>query len=155
MRSIRAAFCSILLVTTAATLPAVQNEGDKPKIPKRGDTIVVKGCLEGPLLRSTETSILDQTGHLATPLTYQLRCDKKLLTQMRDKHDGYVIEVTGELKSTLPQPAGRGVQVGEGRIVVGMGATPAGAADRMSQASESLPVLSVKSFDGTSIVCRD
>jgi hypothetical protein len=124
-----------------------------PKAPEKGDSVTVKGCLDGTALQSTETVTTDQTGSLSTPLTYQLKGDKKLLKQHRDEHDGQLVEVVGILKSTLPQDdAIRGKKVGRTKIVIGVG-TPSAqrpGADPLS----SLPVLEVKSFESNGTRCR-
>jgi hypothetical protein len=141
----------VVALGVLATVP-IQDNPEKARMPKKGDTVVVKGCLEGQLLRSVETSLLDESGRMATPLTYRLKGDRKLLHALRSEHDGRVVEVTGELKSTLPIPAGRGVTVGKSRIVVGIGAPPAGN-QQAQQPTESLPVVEVKTYEGMPVAC--
>jgi hypothetical protein len=154
VRTLRTALYPALLCTVAVGLSAAQDDPGKAKVPKRGDEIVVKGCLQGLILTATETSLAaeqDPAGLLYTPFTFQLKGKKDLLKKLREEHDGRVVEVTGELKSTLQQDARRGVQVGKTRIVVGGGPT---AADPMvRQADQALPVLDVKSFDGVNVTC--
>jgi vacuolar-type H+-ATPase subunit F/Vma7 len=143
----------VLFILLAVTAGAGQESAPGAKTPKKGDTVVVKGCLEGALLRSTDTSLVDETATLSTPLTYQLKGDRKLLKQLRDEHDGRIVEVTGELKSKLPDSSARSMTVGKTRIVVGVGAASS-TTDRRNEPMEALPVLDVKSFEGSGTTCR-
>jgi hypothetical protein len=124
----------------------------KEKTPGRGDAVLVKGCLNGPTLQSIETSLRDETGHVATPITYQLKGDKKLLKRMRDEHDGKVVEASGILKSDLPRDSAiGGTKVGRTRITFGAGATPT---QHGGPALDSaLPVLEVKSYESSGARC--
>ena len=107
-------------------LPAAQEPNSKVKTPAKGDSVVVKGCLMGPTLQSTETVSTDDTGTLSTPLTYQLKGDKKLLKQLRDENDGKLVEVTGILKSVLPQDSAiHGKTMGKTKVTLGIGAPSA------------------------------
>ena len=146
------AIAAVLSVGVSAVDQDPKEPPAKKTTPEKGDAIRVKGCLEGPTLESTETSMSDETGHVATAFTYQLRGDKKLLKQLRDEHDGKVVEVNGILKSDLPQDnAIRGKKLGKTKITVGLGATPTqrgGAA-----ADPPLPVLEVKSYEGSGARC--
>ena len=152
MRLPRIPVCVALVTAGLLVAGVAAQEGEKTNVPTKGETILVKGCLQGPLLLATETRALDETGTLSTALTYQLKGKKDTLKQLREKFDGRLVEVTGVLKSTLPQPnATRDVRVGKTRIAVGMGAPPQ---DRMAAGvNESLPVLEVKSFDGSMVSC--
>jgi hypothetical protein len=145
--------CAVFL-TGAISKPTVfGQERAKPKVPKKGDDIVVKGCLDGTLLTSTETSLAsEETPGLLTPITYQLKGDRTLVKQLRDEHEGRVVEITGTLKSTLPiDNAGRGVKIGKTRIFVGSGSMPG---DRLEPGRyEALPVLEVASFRGLAVIC--
>ena len=125
----------------------------KEKVPAKGDAILVKGCLDGPTLQSIETSMMDETGHLATPLTYQLKGDKKLLRQLRDEHNFKVVEVKGILKSNLPQDSAiRGKTVGKTKITFGVGASSTqGAGPDLNSA---LPGLEVKSYESPGARCN-
>ena len=124
----------------------------KAKTPGRGDSVVARGCLVGPTLESVETVTTDETGHASGPLTYQLKGDKKLLKRMREEHDGKGVDVTGILKSTLPHDsATRGKTMGKTKVIFGVGSTSMqkGAPDLQS----SLPVLEVKSYEGSGVRC--
>lgn len=142
----------ILLAAALAFAGAIDQE--KPaKIPQKGDTLIVKGCLRGPALESTETGILDSESRMMTALVYRLTGDKGTLKQMRQEHDGRVVEVTGILKSTLP-PADevRGKTIGRTRIRIGVGSSNAGS-PAGSEANRSIPVLEVKSYEGFPVKC--
>lgn len=144
----------VLLVIAAITLAgAVPQEKIPAKVPQKGDTIVVKGCLKGSALESTETGILDADATMMTALVYRLTGDKKTLKQMRQEHDGSVVEVTGILKSTLP-PADdvRSKTFGRTRVRIGVGSGAVGS-PAASEASRSIPVLEVKSYEGAPVKC--
>lgn len=147
--------CGAVAFAIAVGLPAIglSQESPKNRQPAKGDTVTVKGCLDGTALQSTETVTTDATGTVAGPLTYRLKGDKKLLRQLRDEHDGHLVEVVGILASTLPQDdAIRGKKVGKTKIVVGVGTPSAqrGGAD----VSSSIPVLEIKSFESQGTRCR-
>jgi hypothetical protein len=131
-------------------IPAQERGSDKP--PSKGDSIVVTGCLAGPTLDAIETAKSDDTGRVLTPITFQLRGDKELLKKLRGEHDGKQVEVKGVLKSNLPNDsARRGATVGKTKITFGVG-TPS--TDRgMANQAPALPVLDVKSYDGTGARC--
>ena len=79
------AIAVLLYVGVPAAAQQPTDPPAKEKVPAKGDAVLVKGCLDGPTLQSIETSMTDETGHLATPFTYQLKGDKKLLRQMREE----------------------------------------------------------------------
>lgn len=141
----------ILLALALAGL--VQQERPPAKIPQKGDAIIVKGCLKGSSLESTETGILNADATMMTALVYRLTGDKAMLKQMRRQHEGEVVEVTGILKSTLP-PANevRGKTIGKTRITVGVGSSHIGS-PATAEANRSIPVLEVKSYEGASVKC--
>lgn len=125
----------------------VQQEAPSAKIPKKGDTIVVKGCLKGSSLESTATALPDSDATMPTTLVYRLTGDKALLRQMK-QHDNKAIEVTGILKSTLPPSTGiSGKTIGKTRITIGVGSSHVGS-PASAEANRSIPVLEVKSYEG-------
>ena len=133
----------------------VMTSQEKPtaKAPAKGDTIIVRGCLSGSALESTETRIVDatdRTGRRSSAVTFRLTGDKDLLKQLRKDHDKTIVEVTGVLKSNLPQTDGGHVaQVGKTRISVGV-RTP-----QTSQPHDPpyRPNLEVKSYEGLGSMC--
>jgi hypothetical protein len=125
---------------------AVAQERKAPAKPAaKGDTITVKGCLDGAALVATESDALDSTGLLAAGLTFRLTGDNAVLKAMREKHDHKVVSVRGVLKSDLPREQGQSRSVGRTRITIG-GATPNPNSPH-AEARRSLPVLEAKSFE--------
>lgn len=141
-----------VLVLSATVLSSHQDQVPKETIPAKGDTIIVRGCLEGPFLQSTETRTFDDTGRMSTPVSYQLKGDKTLLRRLRGQYDGQIVEVTGILKSTMPQPdPKRGTRVGRTRITIGVGRS---SVDPRAPSREALPELEVKEYEGAGIRCK-
>jgi hypothetical protein len=144
---------SILLLFIALA-GAIQQEKPAAKLPQKGDTIVVKGCLKGSSLEATETGILNSEATMMTALVYRLTGDKDLLKQMRTEHDGQVVEVTGILKSKLPAAnEERGMTLGKSRITVGIG-TPHVGSPATAEVNRSIPVLEAKSYEGAAVNMR-
>jgi hypothetical protein len=140
-----------LLVALALSVPLLQDKA-APKLPKKGDTIVVKGCLRGSALEATETS--NESGDATTlrPLVYRLTGNKDTLKKLREAHDGSVVEVTGTLKSTLPMDEERGTTIGRTRVRIGVGSGSVGS-QANPEASRSIPVLDVKTYEGVAVKC--
>jgi hypothetical protein len=133
-------------LTIATPTAAAQDEKRETKPVRKGDTLSAKGCLRGGALAATESEALDATGLLAGGLTFRLTGDKNLLKQLKEKHDGKVVEVRGVLKSDLPHPSGSSQTVGRMRITIGA-PTPSPNSPQ-AESRRVLPVLEVKSFDG-------
>ena len=145
---------AILLIVVLALSGSVQQEKPAVRLPQKGDTIIVKGCLKGSSLEATETGIVDVEGRMMTALVYRLTGDKNLLKQMRKEHDGMVIEATGVLKSTLPSPGEiHGATIGKTRISIGVGSSHIGS-PAAAEANRSIPVLEVKRYEGEGINVR-
>lgn len=134
---------------TATAVAQQQAPAEKP--PKKGDRVVVRGCVSGPVLEATDTKTVDATGGLSASVTYRLTGDKTLLKQMRADDEGRLVEIVGVLKSELPQgDARRSKQVGRTRIVVGI-STPQSS---QPQGPPPMPVLEVKSYEALGAPCR-
>jgi hypothetical protein len=147
----RPAFVLCLFLTAASLTAAVQKE--KPSTgPKKGDAIAVRGCLTGTALEATDLRSVDVTSALASGVTFRLTGDKNLLKRLRDEHDGKVVDVEGLLKSDLPNENVQTRKVGKMRITIGSPA--ANPASPAAEAQRSLPVLEVKSYDGSATSCR-
>ena len=139
-----------LVLTVGGSAAATQKEKDASRPPKKGDAIMVRGCLTGQALEASELGSTDITGAPSSGVTFRLTGDKTLLKQMRDEHDGKVVEVQGVLKSNLPaQSATR--NVGKMRITIGTPAT--NPASQEAETKRSLPVLEVKSVNGSTTSC--
>ena len=139
-------FCALTIATSRA-----QEEKPASKPVQKGDSLSVKGCLDGGALEATEAPALEATGVLASGLTFRLTGDKALLKQLRETHNGKLVSVKGVLKSDLPQQEGQSRSVGRMRITIG-GASPSPHSPQ-AESRRSLPVLEVKSFDGGSTSC--
>ena len=142
-------------LATILWLPAVasgQEPASNVKPPGKGDTVIVKGCLNGPTLQSVETVTTDETGKVSAPITYRLKGDKGLLKRMREEHDGKLVEVNGILKSTLPVDNSiHGKTIGKTKVTFGIG-TPS-AQSGVPDTQAAIPVLEVKSYDGVGALC--
>ena len=138
----------ILMALTAGAGPDQERPAEKP--PKKGDTVVVRGCLSGPVLQSTDLKIADRANTVESAVAFRLAGDKDLLKQMRKEEDGKIVEVTGVLKSDLPRSdTHRGKKVGNTRIVVGVGRPQT----MPEQGPPHMPVLEVKSYEPRAIAC--
>ena len=128
-----------------------QEGKDAPaKPPKRGDAVVVKGCIRGGVVESGSLSMPDggEAGY-ADIYTYRLTGEKKTLDEIRKEHDGHHDIITGELRTDLPR-ATRGRTVGNTRITIGVGSSR----DPMRDAPPPMPVLKVASIEHTEVRCR-
>ena len=137
----------------SASLHAVQDTDTKRPPLKRGDEIVVEGCLNGTMLEASEVGSVHDGALLHAGLNFQLKGKKDVLKKLTAGHDGQLVEITGVLKSNLDTGAKRGTRIGKTRIVIGVRSTTP---DRsmMPASEEMLPVLEVKSFEGQSVSCR-
>jgi hypothetical protein len=116
--------------------------------PKRGDTIVVRGCITGGKIESSETQVRDKRGTYPVLVTYRLTGEKKALKQIKEDHDGHADVITGVLKSDLPnQNAPGGKRIGNTRVVIGEPPRTD------PHAPQFLPALQVKKIDHTGINC--
>src|SRR5687767_1870234 len=139
----RIALALFAIVTTTALVTSSAQEKTSSAPPKKGDAISVKGCLRGGALESPEFSGADEAGILPG--------DKALLKDLREKHDGKMVQIDGVLKSNLPQRQGQAGKLGRMRIGIGSPSTNPASPD--AEARRSLPVLEVKSFDGSTTTC--
>ena len=58
MRATFSVLCA-LVMAGAVCVAQGQEPRDKEKLPDKGDSVFVKGCLKGLILRSTETTVVD------------------------------------------------------------------------------------------------
>ena len=149
MRTTRVTLYAVTIVLAAGSLAAQER-----KPPKKGDTVIVRGCLRGSAVESADMMRVDAEGgttreDLVPALTYRLQGKKDLLKDMKDKHDRKVVEVKGILRSELGG-SGIGKTVGNTRISIGVdprtGSGPHGS-------DTAVPVLEALSFEGTTISC--
>jgi hypothetical protein len=150
MRTIIVNACSALAVTFGASAAAQSPEKDSQKPPANGDQVVVKGCMTGAMLESTDVGRKDGEP-LPMAYTFQLKGKKELLKDLREKHENQRVEVTGILKSNLANDK-PGKDFGRTRVVIGAGSNTPGAVHPMTL-DKPMPVLEVKGFEGTGIAC--
>jgi hypothetical protein len=140
------------LLICSAVLGAQQDE--KARMPKKGDAVVIKGCLRGSSVEAADLMVEDREGTVreqdqVPPLTYRLQGDKSLLKDLKSKFDRMVVEVKGTLQSEL---AKSGIGTGIGRTRITIGADPK--TGRLPQGPDQIvPVLEAKSFEGTAVSC--
>ena len=145
-------YSAALLGVVVAIMPAVAvGWQDKDKEIRKGDTVSVRGCLSGTSLEATDIERKDGASAIAIGRTFRLTGNKKLIKQLRDEHDGKVVNVEGVLKSELRSDGGQTTSVGRVRIGIGTPSSQPGRPDAESQ--RSLPVLDVKSFEGGTTAC--
>jgi hypothetical protein len=144
----RIVHCIVLLLIGLVPLAAQQG---RSRIPKKGDTIAIKGCLRGSSVQNASMFTVDAEGKKedvddVPSYTYRLQGDKALLKELKDKHDRKVVEVKGILRSSLTG-SGIGTTVGRTRITIG------GDPNRRS-AEQPLPVLEAIAFEGMPVSCK-
>ena len=143
----------LLVLAIAVSLAPAFQEKPGVKTPQKGDSVVVKGCLRGNSLESTETGVVDADAPMMTSHVYRLTGNKGTLKNLRAEHDGKVVEVTGILKSNLPSAdEERGLTVGRTRVRVGVGSGAPGSPAH-SGVNRSIPVLEVKEYEGVGVQC--
>lgn len=101
---------TVLLLSFAAA-PAVfaQKPPDaEDKAPAKGDQVIARGCLSGTMLSASETRQAKGAGKLDGAMTYRLTGPRGTLRSLRHEHDGEIVEVTGVLRSDLPDDARAG-----------------------------------------------
>ena len=130
---------TILLVLGSAVILPVQ---DKRELPKRGDTVIVTGCVAKGRIESNDVKVQDSDARLDRNVMYRLTGDKKVLTSLKDDHENHVEILTAVLRSELPSE-GQARTVGNTRIGIGL----PGRND--PAAPPSYPVLEVKSAEHT------
>ena len=148
-------FWTPLSILALLSLPVpLAAQDDKPKTPKKGDALVIEGCLRGSAVESAQAMTVGAEGeardadHIPV-LTYRLQGNKKLLKELKDKHDRTVVKVTGTLRSEL-SATGSGRDVGRTRITIGVDPRTSRSPHGTDQA---MPVLEATDFEGSSVSC--
>ena len=147
----RTAFAVAVVAICSISISAHQTDTEKPRTPKKGDTIQVKGCLRGSAVEAANLMTVDAEGEAREQddipvLTYRLEGDKKLLKELKEKHDRRIVTVKGTLRSELTHK-GMGTTIGKTRIMIGSDPHSAHVNDA------PLPVLEATSFEGTPVTC--
>ena len=140
--------CVLLTASTIATVAA--QDRSSAAVPKKGDTITVKGCLRGGAVESTDVDWGESSVPQADGMTFRLTGDKKIVNDLKKKHDAHLVSVTGVLKSDLSQ---RDATAKIGNMRIGIGAPPTNPASAEAGNRRALPVLEVKSFEGAETAC--
>jgi hypothetical protein len=139
----------VLLSFATVSAGAAQQlpETEKAKPPVKGDKVVVRGCLSGTMLHADETRRNHDSGWQVSLVTFRLTGPRNLLRTLRDEHEHAVVDVSGILKSDLPDTHSvpRGKEIGRTRIFIGMGQPPRG--NSPGDMVPYLPVLEVTSFE--------
>jgi hypothetical protein len=141
----------VVIAVSSLSISAYQADKEKPRTPKKGDTIQIKGCLRGTAVEAANLMTVDAEGetreHDEVPvLTYRLQGDKKLLNDLKEKHDRRVVTVKGILRSDLTHKA-MGTTIGRTRITIGSDPHSAHGTDA------PMPVLEALSFEGLAVSC--
>jgi hypothetical protein len=143
----------VSLVTLVACAVPLLAQDAALKPPKKGDTIIVRGCLRGSAVEQADLMIENPEGdakhndHVPT-MTYRLQGDKGVLKTLKDKHDRMVVQVKGILRSELSR-SGIGTDVGRTRITIG-----ADPRNPTRGAEQPLPILEAQSFEPTTVSCK-
>ena len=133
----------LLPLLTLVMIPAQEKEN----LPKRNDTVIVTGCVSRGRIESNDMKVKDGEAKFEQMAVYRLSGDKKVLTSLKDEHEGHVEVLTAVLRSALPVE-GQARTVGNTRIGIGL----PGRND--PAAPPSYPVLEVKSAEHTEKTCR-
>jgi hypothetical protein len=141
---------TVVAIACAAPLVA---QTPPPKVPKKGDTVIVRGCLRGNSVEQADLMLEESEGEIrrneqVPVLTYRLEGDKSVLKALKDKHDRMVVQVKGVLRSELSRSA-MGTDVGRTRITIG-----ADPRNPTPGADQALPVLDTRSFEPTTVSCK-
>jgi hypothetical protein len=133
----------MVLMLAALVATAVQ---EKRELPKRGDSVIVSGCVSRGRIESNDVKVADRDATFERMVTYRLSGDKKVLESLKKEHEGHFEVLTAVLKSELPIDEHK--QIGNSRIGIGL----PGRND--PAAPPSYPVLEVKSAEHTQKSCR-
>jgi hypothetical protein len=146
----RHALAIALLLPVAGVVAQDKAPSDLPPS-KKGDAIVIYGCLRGSALEATDVGAGEDVSPVTQGLTFRLTGDKALLKEMKEKYDKRVVEVRGVLKSDLMPGSWREATVGNTRSSIGTPSTGSIAPDQ--EVKRSVPQVEVKSYEGRDISC--
>ena len=147
--------CHTVIMLTALLLfalvlpgPAQEKSKGEVKPPRRGDKVVVKGCIANATIDSNEVTGADKESRYFEFVTFRLTGDKQVLADIRKDHVGHADVLQAELRSELPKPGQTGMTIGNSRVTFGVGRGMA------PEQAPPLPVLKVSSIEHTGITCR-
>jgi hypothetical protein len=129
----------VVVLTVAAQAPPrpPDTAPDRP-------TVAVQGCAQAGTITSITPDATDSANVLAAGRTYRLTGNKTLLNQIRQEHDGQLLEVTGTIKGGDDQPRMTTYQqkMGKTAIYLGTGESAPSSAPTVAD----LPRLEVQGF---------
>jgi hypothetical protein len=115
-------------------------------IPPSGktDTLVVRGCVTGSLLKDLRAQKTEPLTGSETAVVYRLTGEKKLLQVIQKEHQDQVLDVTGVLASNPNSTSTvRSKDMGKARVFVGAGRQETSEPGK----PPSYPTLKVTSFE--------
>jgi len=150
MRMLALALAATIAVAFNASATQKPEDGGIPPSGK-GDTVVVRGCVSGSLLKDLRAQKTDAVTGSETAVVYRLTGEKKLVQAIQKEHQGQVLDVTGALASNPPSPSTvRSKDMGKARVFVGAGHQETSGPAKTS----SYPVLRVTSFEVVGPGCQ-
>jgi hypothetical protein len=135
---------SILAIGAVVNLSAAQKPEDGSLAgSKKGDPIVIQGCVSGSLLKDLRHQKTEAVTGAETAVVYRLIGEKKLLRIIQKEHQDQVLEVIGVAESNHDNTATHTKEMGRVRLFVGAGE------QETSQPGKppSYPTLRVTSFE--------
>ena len=140
-----------MLLTALALIVTFGFAQEKPsevKPPKKGDTVVVRGCITGGVIEAGELSASDGAYKHLVPYDYRLTGKKDLVKMVKEDHLHHADTVTGVLKTDLPkEPKGMTGRIGNTSVGIGLGTS-------QGYTNRPLPVLEVTSIEHVDVRCR-
>jgi hypothetical protein len=135
---------ALLLVLSGA----LQEKMPEDRPIRKGDTVILRGCLTGGVVEAGELSSPDGNVKHLLPHDYRLTGKKDLLKALKEEHMHHVDAITGVLKTDLPvERKGMGGRIGNTSVGIGVG-------NPQASTQRALPVVEVKSFEHVDIRCR-
>lgn len=139
-----------MLITALALVVLFGFAQEKPaasKPPKKGDTVVVRGCITGGVIELGELSTADGGYKHLVPYDYRLTGKKDVVKMVKEEHLHHADAVTGVLKTDLPkEPKGMTGRIGNTSVGIGLGSS--------QPQPPPLPVLEVTSIEHVDVRCR-
>ena len=130
------------------TVAFVQDTPSVAKPPKKGDTVVVRGCITGGVIEAGELSTPDGSYKHLVPYDYRLTGKKDVVKMVKEDHLHHADTVTGVLKTDLPkEPKGITGRIGNTSVGIGLGTS-------QGYTNRPLPVLDVTSIEHVDVRCR-
>lgn len=139
-----------MLVTALAlvlTVGFAQEKPSQPKPPKKGDAVVVRGCITGGVIEAGELATVDGGYKHLVPYDYRLTGKKDVVKMVKEDHLHHADAVTGVLKTDLPkEPKAMTGRIGNTSVGIGLGSS--------QPQPPPLPVLEVTSIEHVDVRCR-